>query len=297
MDKNILYYGGCWPTNIGNGFIDIGAQKALEIAFGTQIHFSSEFPVWFFQQEKLHKNTFSLTNLLQVDLIVVSGMVCCEEFVQTEGPALLKAVKRGVKILLHGCGQLNYTKKETENFGNFLQELNPIAFVSRDSKTYDNLQGYCEKTFDGIDCAFFLPDAFSPAKFLERDYIALNFDASTEPNLELGKNVIRTHHACLGDLSDAWFTGENKFISDIPNDYLNIYANCKEIHSDRVHACIAGLAFGKKVKLYSNTPRAYLFEKVGCENIQTQLVQLDMDYLDSLKKKQIDYLKTLVKIF
>ena len=294
MVKNILYYGGCWPTNIGNSFIDIGAQKALELAYPhAQIHFASEFPVWFFKQEKLRSNTFSIADLIDIDMIVVSGMVCCDEFIDTEGATLLKAAARGIKILLHGCGQLNYTTEETSRFKGFLQKLKPISFISRDSVTHKNLSSACESSFDGIDCAFFLPNAFNQAQFSLKDYVALNFDASPEPNLNLGNNIIRTHHKCIGNLPQSWFKGHNKFISDIPDDYLNIYANCKEIHSDRVHACIAGLSFGNSVKLYSDTPRAYLFEKVGCSGVQKELVKMDLAYLDSLKSNQIEHLKEL----
>jgi len=294
MIKDILYYGGCWPTNIGNSFIDIGSQKALATAYpSAKIHFTSEFPVWFFKQKKLQNRTFFLADMLKIDMLVVSGMVCCDEFVKTEGPVLIKAAKRGVRVLLHGCGQLNYKKSETKNFGKFLQKLNPIGFISRDSVTYKNMAGYCENTFDGIDCAFFLADAFKPTSFLNNSYIALNFDTSSEPNIDFGENVIRTHHACLGDLSKNWFKRKNTYISDIPYDYLNIYANCREIYSDRVHACIAGLTFGKKVKLYSSTPRARLFTKVGCKNIQKELVSLNTDYLSLLKQKQTDYLRSL----
>lgn len=84
--------------------------------------------------------------------------------------------------------------------------------------------------------------------------------------------------------------------SDYPLDYLFLYRNVTETHSDRVHACIPTLSFGNKAKLYSDSPRIALFENV-CINInemKSKPVSLDKTHLKDLQDRQIAFLKNLL---
>jgi len=80
----------------------------------------------------------------------------------------------------------------------------------------------------------------------------------------------------------------NTVISEVPEDYLNIYANAKATHSDRVHACVASLVYGTPARLYA---RAALFDRVGLAAITEQLVELDFAKLEEAKEDQVAFLR------
>ena len=79
--------------------------------------------------------------------------------------------------------------------------------------------------------------------------------------------------------------------SDLPDDYLNLYGNCKATYSDRIHACVATLAFGNPARLYSKSERFLLFDRVGLSSIRDNIVSLDRGKIEKEKKKQIDFLR------
>jgi len=138
--------------------------------------------------------------------------------------------------------------------------------------------------------------------------VVFNFDTRQEPKIKLpkDKNVIRTFHAPYRLFYNiipgqppkhktVYTSYQNTLISDIPEDYLNIYANADAVYSDRIHACIASLGFGNYARLYSSTPRYNLFEKVGAEGIRKKIVKIDHSKIKTLKKEQINFLKFLIK--
>ena len=122
---NILYYGACWPTNIGNAFIDYGSIYTIKAAAsGAKVYFASELPRWLHKvnREDMDKS-LDLAELMDIDFIVISGMNLCDEFFETEGPILTRLSKRGVKIVFNGCGDATYNKEEVDNFTKFLESF------------------------------------------------------------------------------------------------------------------------------------------------------------------------------
>ncbi|MDR0307494.1 MAG: hypothetical protein LBI42_11745 [Chitinispirillales bacterium] len=83
-------------------------------------------------------------------------------------------------------------------------------------------------------------------------------------------------------------------ISDIPEDYLTLYANATAVHSDRVHACVVALAYGNKARLYNNTLRAALFKKLGIANIRDTLCILNSEVLANHYEQQIINIRKLI---
>ena len=293
----ILYYGACWPTNIGNAFIDYGSIYTIKAAAPTaQVYIASQLPRWFFQNNSQDmKKSLDLAESMDIDYVVLSGMSLCDSFIDVQGPILKSLLSRGVKIVFNGCGGENYSKTEVNNFSKFLESLHIKGFISRDNISYDHYKDCCPKSYDGIDCAFFLQEAFKPASLALKDYIVYVFDAIKEPKIENNRRIIRAHHSCFGTVPKEWFKYKDTLISDIPEDYLNLFANAHAVYSDRVHACIATLSFGNYARLYSDTQRAHLFERVGVGDIGDKLVQLDMKKLQHDKKKQIEFLQGIFK--
>ena len=102
------------------------------------------------------------------------------------------------------------------------------------------------------------------------------------------RSIILSHRATRR------FKNPNILISDCLEDYLFLYSNAKEVHSDKVHACVAAFAYGTPARLYYDTPRAKLFDKVIDEDIRKKIIHVNKDKLEKEKKKQIIKLRSVV---
>jgi len=329
----IAYYGGCWPTNIGNAFIDLGSIHSLRVvAPNSRIHFVSELPKWLFGipsrptkdrlfirfarrlpkwmreipsrrtkdriVKKVSENVrycFDLMSAIKIDYAVVSGMVQCEDFIRLFGPTFSKLKEDKVKIIINGGGGQNYSDEEITEFRRFLEGISPYAFISRDEQSFKNYHDLAEHSLSGVDCGFFVNDCFNPAKVKLPKYVILNFDYHREPELNIhDRLIIRTHHSSWGGVSKSYLGKNNTLISNLPHDYLNLYANTEALYSDRVHACVATLSFGHPCRLYANTPRASLLEKVGATTIKDKLTHPNTKKIEKEKEKQLGFLSNIL---
>jgi hypothetical protein len=110
-----------------------------------------------------------------------------------------------------------------------------------------------------------------------------------------GRKVLYTHHDLWGHLPPAYIAKPGTLVSDVPEDYLTLYSQVTETHSDRVHACVASMAYGNKARLYSKTPRKALFAKVGAEKVTEKVCQLDLAKLSELKSRQINQTREFIE--
>lgn len=248
-------------------------------------------------------------NLSSTDYIAIHGTCLGSSFLNIHYPVLKHVIDSGAKLLVIGGGMGEDTygnNNDIEKVKEILSQLNPYLLISRDEETYDTFNDSFMNSYDGIDCAWFLDKYFIPANMSSK-YIVLNFDQKQNPKLKFNHKIIRCHHDTWNYHSENAFWGssvrqkiktqfkqENTMISDLPEDYLNLYANAKETHSDRVHACVASLIYNTPAKLYSSSPRKQLFDKVGIKNIDTDLCEINHDYLKSLINKQMKYLKKIL---
>lgn len=318
-DKNLRIgmYAGSWPQNIGNAFFDFGAEAIIRAAFPDAEIFRMGGAVhWMFNNSSrtrfgilgkiLRKfgpinhpvkgNSIEIGQFAEIDLIVFPGMSMCEEFAVNNGPTFIEANKRGVAVLGLGAGGSLYNSREVEKFSGFFNKLDRAAIITRDDDTYDMFKGKIQNIVQGIDCAFFLPDYYKVPKLNLGDYEVVTFDASEGPAefRESKSGRFFAHHDLWGPLPRKYTAKKNTIVSDVPEDYLTLYANCRITFSDRVHACIASLAYGNSAQLFSNTPRKALFRKLKLEAITSQPVQIDPELLKLLKSHQIEMTRNLV---
>ncbi len=309
-DLKIGLYIGSWPQNIGNAFFDLGARAILQQAVPEATFYPLGGAVhWMFMaSEKHHRggfknrvdhhlkrpvvssgNSLEIGQLAEVDLIVFAGMSMCKEFVDNNGRTFIEASKRGVATLGLGAGGALYDTEESVVFSQFINSLGRSAIITRDQDTYDLFDGRIKNMWSGIDCAFFLPDYYKPPKLAIEPYDIENFDyVEKHPDIEHdGRRVIYTHHDLWGPLPKRYINKPNTLVSDVPEDYLTLYSQVNETYADRVHACVASLAYGNKARLFSTTPRKALFSRVGVPTITSELCKLDMDLLAELKRTQI----------
>jgi len=252
----------------------------------------------FWQTERNIENFYDMSLGLQADFIVVSGCILTSQlglFSQT----LLSHKKRNRRIILNAVGGDSYSRGEVKTVREFLKELKPYAFISRDHESFKNYHGIAEHSYDGIDAAFFIGDYFNPPKLQLSEYAVLCFDNQEEPRIDINCDLIlRTSHYTYPPIAGAIvkkiYKRPNLLVSDNPGDYLTLYANAREVHTDRVHACVATLSFGKPCKLYNKTKRGVIFDQMNLGEIREKLTKLDPETLEKEKKKQIDFLKEIL---
>lgn len=302
-------YIGSWPQNIGNAFFDFGSMALVKLACPDAILYPVGGAVhWMFNHsERLNSNPLSsdfprnlnsieIGQICEVDLLIFAGMSMCSEFVENNGRTFVDASKRGVAVLGLGAGANLYTEKDTRPFSAFFNELKRAAVLTRDTATYEIFKKTIDHIEDGIDCAFFLPNYYTPPKINLPKYDVVNFDGGPIPQgIDHGdRDIIYTHHDLWGPLPSQYIEKPKTLVSDVPEDYLTLYSQVSETHSDRVHACVASLAYGNKARLYSKTPRSGLFEKVGIQDICDKVCSVDMATLDKLKERQIHVVRNLI---
>ena len=233
----------------------------------------------------------------QYDLLVVPGMTICGEYIRVCGPSVLQAVKNGAKVLFLGAGGEFYSENEKAQFLNFLDKVRPIGIRTRDEGTYEMLKKWSPEITLGMDCAFYANDFFTPTRLRIDSYVASNFDMGKEPDfINSFANVVRTYHRAVGPAHENVFRDRlNVMISDVPSDYLIVYANAKEVHSDRVHACVVSLAYGTPVRFYYKTPRSGLFGPVNAESVANELTVLDRDHFQKIKNEQVEWTRRVIE--
>ena len=104
-------------------------------------------------------------------------------------------------------------------------------------------------------------------------------------------DIIRTDHRFSPMLKNKVFRYSNSFVSDVPQSYVDIYANSKLTLSDRVHACVATLAYGNYAMLFSKTKRSKLLDRVGANDIYSYPVRIDLAKLKTEKESLIEWLQ------
>lgn len=106
-----------------------------------------------------------------------------------------------------------------------------------------------------------------------------------------GLMVLRPEHRVNPHMTRKIYQHPNAVASDEPWTYFNIYANSEFVLADRVHACVAALAYGREAMLFTPSPRQALFARVGATDIRSRPVKLDMDWLEEERVKEVEWLK------
>jgi hypothetical protein len=328
---NIIYLGGIYPTNIGNAFIDYGAIHSLKEAAPQSniIRISGFSKTIMGLYGKTDLNVFDLLDKVRSDYIVLSGPFDHVFFPKKIYPIILRLKEKfGTKLIINSMGGSSYTTAEQTGLSTFLNDNQPYAIITRDRVTFDNYSHYADHSLNGIDSGFFVSDYFKPYELDMPDFVIHNFDRLKPSDFikaptnilknvignkykflrsknkikaigpdhdEKGRLIIRTYHASMPFIPNTFFNKSNVFISASPDDYLNLYANTKATYSNRVHACVATLAFNNPAALTFNTHRAALLERVGAITIQHDLTKINMNNLRRYKEKQIKFLRDIIK--
>ncbi|HBW1475855.1 TPA: polysaccharide pyruvyl transferase family protein [Klebsiella pneumoniae] len=310
--KNIGLFTSVYFNNIGNAFIDFGAQATIEGALpdGYQLVKVSQFQtfvnamkagmglresrvvraVWNGVMKnhahKIHdklytaiptKKTITLMDYVKLDALIIPGCVLTVPFFKIFGAELEALKNKGTELIFLGASGNYYTDYEVSFVKEYIKKLEPKGIIFRDHVAYENYKDIVEVSHNGIDNAFFVNKVTVPKNIASEDYVVLNFDHPKSDHMiqDLsGKfnKVVVTNNKPYPLSYVKSLLAKDIFVSDTPLDYLILLANAKEVHSDRVHSCIPTLSFGGKCRIYSHSKRVALFDNVNLSNVKNEVV-------------------------
>ncbi len=297
----VVFHGSCWPTNIGNSFVNLGAIYSLKSALGIHgdvFHVGGMSNYLFNIKGKLD-NSLNIGEVVDCDYLVHAGMTMCDEHLIASVPVYQQYANRGTKIIFAGGGAFKYNEEEVKIVRDALKKFPVYGLISRDRYAFEKYGDLAQHSYDGIDSALFIADCVQPVPLDVPEFDVMTFDQLKEPDIKHEEQLVfRTHHTCWPNwIRPEYFENPKTLISDLPSDYLALYKQAKVTYSDRVHACIAALAFGNKAMYFSkNSPRIRMFNRIGVPDILKMPVQLDMEQLKKEKEEQVAFLRRIMML-
>lgn len=318
-----------WLTNIGNGFIDKGASAVIKSAYpDAEIVEVSGFP-HFVSDHKARlrsimdtvrgrlrgtespqrlnhparENIIDISRFVDADLAVLPGCLLYEWAIRKYKKTIERLKQEDVPLIFLGAGGGEYTANTRQYVIEFFKEIEPEGLITRDSKAYDYYSEYVGSSYNGIDCAFFIDNWYTPPE-ADRDFIVKTFDKKSEPELDSDSEIVRPQHSnpLQGwrgpDQTIPFYSEEIKqgtFYSDCLEDYLFLYANAGEVHADRIHAVVPSLIYKTPAKFHYETPRANLFKNIELAKDENGFLYLEDDVIANERQAQVKALRELTR--
>ncbi len=126
-------------------------------------------------------------------------------------------------------------------------------------------------------------------------YIGCLLDKRKMPTMIKDYGIVRTEHRVNPHIAWKIYKQPNAVASDEPFTYFSVYAGSRLTLSDRVHACVATLAYGNPAMLFTPSPRSKLFDRIGLTDIKKWPVSLDPLYLKEEKEAELEFLRNAVR--
>jgi len=333
-DDLVLLHNSHWASNIGNPFFTLAANYLLDRLFeDAQVLCTSQVSSLAWNPTAAQREqSLQYVQYSDPDWFVMCGPMMSTDFVEEYTRVFENMPTDEMEIMLLSVGSSEYTQTEVERCREFLERFPPTVFFTRDSWTHDRYQDLAEHRYDGIDLAFFTPDFYPgyPTPRLE-PYMTFTFDKAAEPDIEIdtsqerdrvrigrvehgrvrrnilrrlpreypeelgGYRVIRPTHGVLNRSARSLYSKPNAFVSQTPYGYLNLYRNTTLTLADRVHACVPTLAYGSSARLFTDSGRARLFDRVGLGHITEEVCEIDSKALQSEKDDLVTELESIVE--
>lgn len=137
---------------------------------------------------------------------------------------------------------------------------------------------------------------FTAARYLSKSYghvmAPLGLYGTSQVNVG-GYMIVRTDHQLNPLMPSRIFRGPNAFAGDTPYSYLNLYSQAALTLSDRIHAVLATLAYGKPAMLFSKSGRAHILERMGAGDVTKHPITLDLERLEQEKEAELAFLRSV----
>lgn len=209
---NIGLFTSVYFNNIGNGFIDLGAEECIKAALPANANFikisqcanfaasmykgmalrESAVLRWIWRNgvqrfaPQMHdrsykmiqtKDVFSVANIAKLDYFIIPGCVLTVPFFTIYGRLLENKINEGAKIIFLGVSGNYYTDYEIQFVSAFLSKLKPHAILTRDSIAFKYYAKFSDNSYNGIDSAFFVNRLNLPKVTATiSPFVVLNFD-------------------------------------------------------------------------------------------------------------------------
>ena len=219
------------------------------------------------------------------------------------------------RILLLGVAAMSYDEKRVSMYREFLRRFPPFILTSRDAHIFHILGDLVAINFDKIPepKISFIDKSDLGADHQNRFIRTFRFNNKTwqlkfpvlrtkiaessrylmflEGVLFRGNNtskigdyhLIRTDHRPHPMIKCKTYRERNVLVNDVPYPYFEIYNQAEITLSNRIHACVAALSYGKSAMLFSRSPRLMMLERLGLSEITQHPCRLDESRLDQEK--------------
>lgn len=127
-------------------------------------------------------------------------------------------------------------------------------------------------------------------------YIGAGLDRSPRPNPFADSAIVRLAHRTNPFVKWKVYQRPDTVASDEPWTYMTVYSSVDLVLSDRVHACVAALAYGNPAMLFSSSPRAGLFDAVGASGIRSGPVTAPWERIDNRLQETVRFLRDAVDL-
>lgn len=318
--ETIIVSGGFYSTNIGNAFYDFGAKYMLEKCVGDKFNavLSSDHLQIAWAGGISDKGTlFDYIGHYKAKYVLFTGPMLTPSYLKMWEKNLELLMNRGSRVIFFSAGANAYNDEEYAFVSDFLKKHKLYALFTRDAETYDLYGEFFEHSYKGICCALYSCD-YAPKYELDiKPYVIMNFDNRIEPAVVraddgnividgvhyalkdrtplqniLGRGasdtigdyeVLRTIHTVLTDKRLKRTPVKNAYLSDVPYDYLNLYANASAVITNRVHAAVASLSYGTPVYIANPTPRGNILARIGAQDAYKGLYVSDRELINREK--------------
>lgn len=345
-DPDVVMVYGFWGQNIGNAFFNVGGHWLLSQVFGEErvgrVQDQPSYRTFYDQTKGNPATALELLASLRCKVLVLQGPMLTETFPTIWGPTFERLRAKGTHIVLLGAALFRHTPEEIQVSREFLRRHRVSVMTTRDHETFEALGSEVEAAYDGIDSAFFLPDAVPLPAIDLPPYYCFAFDRYPEPTIEiggpargrgfrweeqwwhlhqptltsrlagkgkavaylghladrrdlptevLGRMIVRPEHRTNPHITWKIYRHPHAVASDEPYTYALVYGRTELTLSDRVHACVATLAYGNPAMLFTPSPRARLFARLGLDEVRERPMSLDPGVLEAEKKAQFAFLR------
>lgn len=221
--KSVGLFTSVYFNNIGNGFIDLGAEATLQLAkiddyeiikTSQCSNFAASMSKKFYLKEnpivnwmwvhlmqkfskKLHDKSYksvrnmdviSGAKIFKFDYFIIPGCVLTVPFFTIYGELLKEKANEGTKIIFLGASGNFYTDYEISFVTQYLKEIKPYAIMTRDKVAYENYRLLSKNSYNGIDNVFFVNKLNIPKlKNNLGEYVVVNIE---EPKHQKEKDGI-----------------------------------------------------------------------------------------------------------
>ena len=289
-------------SNIGDGFYQTSLLHHITKLFPEWEVFNGEGPVarTFNVSSRFRRNSIELMEYQKADIYVFSGPML-RQLTWRYANMIEKLVRQGKSYAIFSCSAADASASEVRDIKKFFEKYPPLAVSFRDDENYKEISKSLKSSISSICAAFMLREVPIAELDLGEDYIVSNFYSIREPGFcfsqqsgdqfELKKKsefmglprkisrhfdwllpsvdkvngmpVLRVRHEPLMKFGHLYYREPFSFCGMNPLSLLSAYNGSKFVISDRVHACVAGLALGAAAHLVAVDNRSKLFTQCG----------------------------------